>query len=334
LKMEYRLLGRTGVKVSPLCLGAMNFGEATPETNSIRIIHAALDAGFNFIDTANVYNAGRSEIVVGKALGGRRSQVILATKVHGKMGDGPNDQGNSRLHILKACEDSLRRLDTDYIDLYQIHRPNPEIPVDETLRALTDLVQSGKVRYIGCSTHPAWMVMEALAVSERGGFARYVSEQPPYNLLDRRIENELIPLALRYNLAIIPWAPLAQGVLAGRYSVGEALPFDSRAARQPGSIYAERVSSPGIEAGARFAELARQFGKTPGQLALTWCKDQPGITAPIVGPRTLEQLKSLLPVLEMTLSQEERAACDTINPPGSVVANFHNTAGWMKMVVS
>ena len=331
--MEYRLLGRTGVKVSPLCLGAMNFGGATQEADSIRIIHTALNAGFNFIDTANVYNGGQSEIVVGKALADRRGQIILATKVHGKMGDGPNDQGNSRLHILKACEDSLRRLNTEYIDLYQIHRPNPEIPVDETLRALTDLVQVGKVRYIGCSTHPAWMVMEALAISERYGYARYVSEQPPYNLLDRRIENELVPLAQRYNLALIPWAPLAQGVLAGRYTAGDPHPVDSRAARQPGSIYAERVSQPGIEAGTRFAELAHQFGKTPGQLALTWCKDQPGITAPIVGPRTLEQLESLLPVLEMNLNQDERAACDTINPPGSVVANFHNTAGWMKMVI-
>lgn len=332
--MEYRLIGRTGVKVSPLCLGAMNFGSATQETDSIRIIHTALDAGFNFIDTANVYNGGLSEVVVGKALAGRRDQVILATKVHGKVGDGPNDQGNSRLHILKACEDSLRRLNTDYIDLYQVHRPNAEIPVDETLSTLTDLVQTGKVRYIGCSTHPAWMVMEALAVSERYGYARYVSEQPPYNLLDRRIENELVPLAQRYNLALIPWAPLAQGVLAGRYAAGAPHPADSRAARQPGSIYAERVSQPGIEAGARFTELARQFGKTPGQLALLWCKDQPGITAPIVGPRTLEQLESLLPVLDMTLNQEERTACDTINPPGSVVTNFHNTAGWMKMVIS
>ncbi len=331
--MEYRFLGRTGVKVSPLCLGAMNFGGVTSEADSIRIIHAALAAGFNFIDTANVYNKGNSEIVVGKALAGRRSQVILATKVHGKMGDGPNDEGNSRLHILKACEDSLHRLGTDYIDLYQVHRPNPEIPVDETLRALTDLVQAGKVRYIGCSTHPAWMVMEALAVSERYGFARYISEQPPYNLLDRRIENELVPLAQRYNLALFPWAPLAQGVLAGRYIADAPLPPDSRAARQPGSIYAERVSQPGIAAGARFSELATQFGKTPGQLALTWCKDQPGITAPIVGPRTLEQLESLLPVFEMNLSAEERTACDTINPPGSVVTNFHNTAGWMKMVI-
>ena len=334
--MEYRLFGRTGVRVSPLCLGAMNFGGATGEADSLRIIHAALDAGINFVDTANVYNDGQSEVVVGKALEGRRDQVFLATKVHFKMGDRPppGDEGNSRLHILKACEDSLRRLNTDWIDLYQIHRPSPEIPVDETLGALTDLVRAGKVRYIGCSTHPAWMVMEALGVSERRGFARYVSEQPPYNLLDRRVENELLPLALRYNLALIPWAPLAQGVLAGRYASGQPYPEDARAARQPGSIYAQRVTPRGIEVGEKFTALAREHGRTPGQLALLWCKDQPGITAPIVGPRTLEQLQELLPVFDMTLTDPERAACDALNPPGGVIANFHTTAGWMKTPIN
>ena len=332
--MNYRLFGRTGVRVSPLCLGAMNFGGVTNEADSIRIVHAALDAGINFVDTANVYNAGQSEVVVGKALEGKRDQVFLATKVHGKMGEGPNDEGNSRLHILKACEDSLRRLNTDTIDLYQIHRPNPEIPIDETLGALTDLVRAGKVRYVGCSTHPAWMVMEALGVSERRGFARYVSEQPPYNLLDRRIENELVPLALRYDLALIPWAPIAQGLLAGRYASVTDYPDDSRAARLRGSIYAERITPRGIEAGQKFTAIARTFGgKTPGQLALLWCKDQPGITAPIVGPRTLEQLQELLPVLDMTLSEAERAACDALNPPGGAVVNFHNTSGWMKTPV-
>ena len=328
--MDYRLLRRTGVRVSPLCLGTMNFGGVTSEEDSIRIIHAALAAGINFVDTANVYNGGQSELAVGKALRDRRDRVILATKVHGKVGDGPNDERNSRLHILKACDDSLRRLQTDYIDLYQIHRPDMEIPVDETLGALTDLVRAGKVRYIGCSTHPAWLVMEALAVSDRLRLARYVSEQPPYNLLDRRIENELIPLALRYQLAIIPWAPLAQGVLAGRYPANQPFAADSRAERLKGSIYSERVTPRGVEAGTEFARMASRFGKAPGQLALTWCKDQPGITAPIVGPRTIEQLQELLPVLEMTLSEEERAACDAINPPGGVLVNFHNTSGWLK----
>lgn len=205
-----------------------------------------------------------------------------------------------------------------------------DIPQDETLFALNDLVRDGKVRYIGCSTHPAWMVMEAIGISEKYGLARYISEQPPYNLLDRRIENELVPLALRYNLAIIPWAPLAQGVLAGRYSSGAELPADSRAARSPGTIYADRVTPAGVAAGSRFSELAWQSGRTPGQMALTWVKDQPGITAPIVGPRTLDQLRDLLPVLEMSLTDEERQACDAINPPGGVVTNFFNSAAWMK----
>jgi aryl-alcohol dehydrogenase-like predicted oxidoreductase len=177
------------------------------------------------------------------------------------------------------------------------------------------------------------LVMEALAISEKFSLARYVSEQPPYNLLDRRIENELVPLALRYNLAIIPWAPLAQGVLAGRYQTDVPLPEDSRAGRLPGSIYADRVTSAGIVAGSRFSALAKASGKTPGQLALTWVKDQPAITAPIVGPRTLAQLQDVLPVLEMNLSEEERSACDSINPPGGVITNFHNTSGWMKTPV-
>ena len=328
--MQFRLLGPTGVRVSPLALGCLNFGGPTPGAEAHRIIHAAIDAGVNLIDTADSYHHGRSEEVVGTALEGKRHAVVLATKVHFATGPGPNDQGNSRLHIMRACDDSLRRLRTDYIDLYQVHRPSPEIPIEETLGALTDLVRAGKVRYIGCSTHPAWMVMEALATSERRGFARFVSEQPPYNLLDRRIENELIPLAAKYHLSILPWAPLAQGVLAGRYPTDAPLPADSRAARMPDSIYSRRVTERGIEVGKRFAELAQASGRTPGQHALLWCKDQPCVTAPIVGPRTFEQLADLLPVLEMSLTDAERVACDDLVPPGAMVANFHNTAGWMR----
>ena len=331
--MDYRLFGRTGVRVSPLCLGCMNFGNPTSEADSLGIIHAALEAGINFLDTANVYSAGLSEEVVGKALQGRRDKVFLATKFRNPLGEGPNNQGGSRNHIMQSVEASLRRLKTDWIDLYQIHRPDPTVPVDETLGALTDLVRAGKVRYIGCSTHPAWMVMEALAVSEREHLARYVSEQPPYNLLDRRIENELVPLAQRYNLALIPWGPLAQGVLAGRYRSGQAHDPNSRAARMQATIYAERITPRGIALGEQMVTLAEQFGKTAGQLALLWCKDQPGITSPIFGPRTMQQLQDVLPVLDMTLSDEERAACDDLNPPGGVVANFHNTAAWMKTPV-
>lgn len=332
--MDYRLLGATGVRVSPLCLGCFNVGGSTDSDTSTRIIHAALDAGINIVDTSNSYSGGESERILGLALAGRRHDVLVATKVYTRVGDGPNDAGASRLHILKACDDSLRRLQTDHIDLYQVHRPDPDVPIAETLGALTDLVRAGKVRYIGCSTHPAWHVMDALATSERLRLARYVSEQPPYNLLDRRIENELIPLAQRHGLAILPWAPIAQGVLAGRYGAHATDADASRAARMPGSIYAQRVTARGIEAGARFAELARSVGKTPGQLALLWCKDQPGITAPVVGPRTMEQLTELLPVLDMALSEGERQACDAINPPGTALVDFHNTAGWMRTVIA
>ena len=249
--MEYRTLGRTGVQVSPLCLGAMNFGGPAGEDESIAIINRALDGGINFIDTANVYNGGESERIVGKALkeNGRRDHVVLATKVHGVVGPGPNDQGDSRYHIIRACEDSLRRLQTDHIDLYQLHRPPMRNPQDETLRAFDDLVRAGKVVYVGCSTHPAWMVMEALAISERQNLVRYISEQPPYNLLDRRIENELIPLCQKYGLGILPWSPLAGGILAGRYPVGRY--SAGRLARRTGRRCVQRAPLAQRTAGGR-----------------------------------------------------------------------------------
>ena len=333
--MEYRALGRTGVMVSPLCLGAMNFGGPTNEEESIRIINRALEAGINFIDTANVYNAGESERVVGKALqaNGKRDQIILATKVHGKVGTGPNDQGLSRYHIIRACEDSLQRLQTDHIDLYQLHRPPMTIPVDETLRALDDLVRSGKVTYIGCSTHPAWMVMEALATSERYNLARYISEQPPYNLLDRRVENELIPLCQKYGMAVIPWSPLAGGILAGRYSLDGNLPENSRATRQ-GQTFVERISIKGRQVAIKVGEMAKQRGMTMAQLALLWIKDQPGVTAPIVGPRTMEHLESFIPVMDMKLSDTDRPLYDELVHPGNAVADFHNSNPWMKARIS
>ncbi|HMP43107.1 MAG TPA: aldo/keto reductase [Roseiflexaceae bacterium] len=330
--MEYRLFGRTGVRVAPLALGNMNFGNPTDEAESFRIVDRAIDAGITIIDTANVYNSGLSEEILGRALqrNGLREKVFLATKAFNPMGPGPNDRGTSRLHLIKACEDSLRRLQTDHIDLYQMHRPDFDTPPDETLAALTDLVRSGKVRYIGCSTHPAWKVMEALMVSELKGYVRYVSEQPPYNLLDRRIENELVPLCTAHGLAIIPWAPMAQGVLAGRYSDAAQPPTDSRAA-QRGGIYAERVTAAGVAVGREVVALAQEAGITPAQLALLWVKDQPGVTAPLFGARTVAQLEEALPVIEMRLSDELREACDTLVPPGSAVTNFHNSAAWMRM---
>jgi 1-deoxyxylulose-5-phosphate synthase len=329
--MEYRSLGRTGVMVSPLCLGAMNFGDPTPEDESIAIIDRALDGGFNFIDTANVYNTGESERIVGKALvqNGKRDQVVLATKAYGEMGKGPNEKGASRYHIIKSCEDSLRRLQTDRIDLYQLHRPSLTIPQDETLRALNDLVQAGKVVYIGASTHPAWVVMEALATSEKYSLVRYISEQPPYNLLDRRIENELVPLAQKYGLGLLPWSPLAAGILAGRYTSREELPEGSRGARWAGT-FRDRISQRGIEVAQKVAEMAGERGLTTAQLSLLWCKDQPAVTSPIVGPRTMQHLEDFIPVLEMKLEESDRELFDELVHPGNAVADFHNSNEWMK----
>ena len=269
--------------------------------------------------------------MVGKALSaGRREKVILATKVHFPMSEDPNDRGNSRRHIMQSVEASLKRLNTDWIDLYQIHRPVFDVPQDETLRTLDDLVRQGKVRYIGCSTFPAWMVMEALAISERYGLTRYVTEQPPYNLLDRRIENELVPLALRYDLGLLCWSPLAMGTLAGRYDSADQPPDGSRAARV-GTWAAARVNRPGIAAAKKMAQVAQKRGLTPSQLALLWVKDQPGVTAAIIGPRTEAHLDDALPVLDMQLDPKVAAALDKIVPPGTAVSDYHNTSGWMKM---
>jgi aryl-alcohol dehydrogenase-like predicted oxidoreductase len=330
--MEYRLLGRSGVLVSTLCLGSDNFANPTPEADAVAIIERAMDAGVNLIDTSNSYAKGESERIIGRALAasGRRNQVLIATKAHYPTGPGPNDRGNSRLHLIKACEDSLHRLQVEHIDLYQLHRPAFDLPVDETLSALTDLVRQGKVRYVGCSTTPAWKAMEAIMVSELKGYVRLVSEQPPYNLLDRRIENEMVPLCQAYQMGILSWSPLAMGLLAGRYDDAVATPVDSRASLR-GGIYAERITTRGIEVGRRFVQLAREHGISPAQLAVLWVKDQPGITAPLIGPRTLEQLEHFLPVMEMKLEDQLRTACDELVPPGSAVANFHNSAPWMKM---
>lgn len=329
--MEYRPLGRTGVMVSSLCLGVMNFGGPTNPEDSIAMIDRALDAGINFIDTANVYNAGQSEIVLGNALkaNGKRDSIVLATKVNGVVGEGQNDRGISRYHIIKACEDSLRRLQTDHIDLYQLHRPSATIPQDETLRALDDLVRAGKVRYIGSSTFPAWMVMEGLATSDRQNLERYISEQPPYNLLDRRIENELVPLCQKYGIAILPWSPLAGGILAGRYgSVGQ-FPEGSRAQRVGGS-FQDRVTERGVEVSQHMHDMARERGLTASQFALLWCKDQPGITSPILGPRTMEHLEDALAIADKHFDEADRALLDELVHPGTAVADFHNSNDWMK----
>lgn len=334
--MEYRTLGRTGVQVSSLCLGTANFGNPTPGPACGDILQAALDAGINIVDTANSYNAGESERIIGRFLKetGQRDQVFLTTKVYYPVGDGPNDQGLSRYHILRACEDSLHRLQTDHIDLYITHRSASSIiPVDETLSALTDLQRQGKVLYIGCSTHPAWQIMEALMISEAKGYARYVVESSPYNLLDRRLENERVPLCQKYGLGMLTWSPIAMGMLAGRYPLDITFPKGSRAAANPQGIYAERINRRGIEVGAKVAEIATRYGLTAAQLSLLWVKDQPGVTAPIIGPRTPEQLAEMLQVADMYADEGLRAAFDELNPPGMAVSHFHNTSGWMKATV-
>lgn len=341
--MEYRNLGRTGVKVSPLCFGTDCFADPVPEKESAKLLDAAVDAGINLIDTGDSYAEGEGEKIIGRTLkaSGTRHKVLLATKCdHGQRRPGltldefvpdmpPNTNGASRINIVRAVEESLRRFQTDHIDLYQIHRQDLEVNIDETLSALTDLVRMGKIRYIGCSTHPAWAVMEAILIAEFKNYVRFSVEQPPYNLLDRRIENELIPMAQKYEMGIITWSPLAMGVLVGAYTEEKNFPPDSRAALR-GGFYADRVTKKGIEVGEKFVKLAKDTGLTPGQLGVLWCKDQPGITAPLIGPEKMEHLVDLLPVLEMTLSDELREACDNLVPPGSSVANFHNTSDWFK----
>ena len=318
--MEHRPLGRTGVEVSPLCLGAMMFGAwgETDHDESIRIIHRALDAGINFIDTADVYSRGESEEIVGKALaGGRRDNVVLATKFHGSMGDDPNEFGNSRRWIMREVENSLRRLGTDWIDLYQVHRPEIDTDIDETLGALTDLVRAGKVRYIGTSTFPPSQVVEAQWVAERRGRERFASEQPPYSLLHRGVEAELLPVCLRYGMGVIPWSPLAGGWLSGKWRKG-ADDLTSRRSQMLPDRY--DLSLPEnqrkLEAADALGQLADEVGISLIEMALAFVIRHPAVTAAIIGPRTMEHLESQLPAAEIELSDEVLDRIDEIVPPG------------------
>ncbi len=331
--MEYRNLGRTGVKVSALCLGCMNFGGPTPEDESIRMIDHAIASGINFLDTANVYSRGVSEQIVGKALraNGQRDRIVLATKVHGRMDD--EDilaAGNNRRHIIAQCEASLRRLQTDTIDLYQIHRPQSDTPIDETLRALDDLIRAGKVRYIGTSSFPAWQVMESLWVAKELGLNRFVTEQPPYHLLDRSIERELVPLAQTYGLGILPWSPLARGFLTGKYRRGEEIPAGSRLEQDSQSqseTFRQRTgqhfSDLAFGVLAVVEALAKEKGCTPAQVALAWVMRQPGITSPIIGPRTMAQLEDNLGAVAVTITDEDRARLDAVAPPEAAIVPYY-----------
>lgn len=320
--------GRTGVSVSQLCLGCMMFGARTGLEDSCRIIDRALDGGINFFDTANVYSRGASEEVVGEALKRNkgRSRTVLATKVHGRMeDDDPNAWRTSRRHIMEQCEASLKRLKTDWIDLYQLHRPRPEIAIDETLRALDDLIRSGKVRYIGTSTFAAWQVMESLWASKELGLNRFVCEQPPYNILDRRIERELLPMARTYSIATIPWSPIAGGLLTGKYRKGRERPADGRFARDTDNPFLQsRYTEGALDVVEQLIPLAESKGVPLSQFSLAWVLRQPGVTSPIIGPRTLEQLEDNLQAVEVALSEDDLKQVDEIVPPGEMVSPFYN----------
>ncbi len=328
--MEYRTLGGTGLHVSTHCLGTMMFGAwgNGDVDDCVRIIHAALDAGINFVDTADVYANGESEEIVGKALKGRRDEVILATKVHGGMGPGPNDQGNSRVWIMREVEDSLRRLDTDRIDLYQIHRPEPWTDVEETLGALTDLQRQGKIRYFGSSTFPGWQIVEAQWAAERRGLSRFRTEQPPYSIFVRSIEHDVLPVARRYGIGVLVWSPLNRGWLAGRYRRDH---FDrspeSRAVRGAqraewlAVLYDESRSEVQrkLDIVEALVRLASDAGTTLPRLAIGWVLAHPAVTSAIIGPRTMEQLEDLVEAADLRLDAATLDAIDELVPPGTVV---------------
>jgi len=324
--MRYRTLGRTGMKVSGLCLGAMMFGAwGNPDHDgSVAIIDAALDAGVNFIDTADVYSAGESETIVGKALAGaKRERVVLATKVHGPMGDDPNETGNSRRWLIRECEHSLRRLGTDWIDLYQIHRPDPTCDVDETLAALSDLIHAGKIRYAGSSTFPAHEIVEAQWAAERRGRERFVCEQPPYSILVRGIEADVLPTCQRYGMGVIPWSPLAGGWLTGRYRKGVPpgeLPRSSRASRMPQRY---DLTLPGnqakLDAVDALAGVAERAGMSLVHLAVGFVLSHPAVTSAIIGPRTMDQLTSQIGAADLVLSDAVLDEIDAIVAPGTTL---------------
>jgi aryl-alcohol dehydrogenase-like predicted oxidoreductase len=331
--MEHRKLGQTGISVSPLCLGAMMFGAwgNTDHDDSVAIIHAALDAGINFIDTADVYSRGESEEIVGRALaGGRRDSVVLATKAHGKMhDDDPNQFGNSRRWLVKEVENSLKRLKTDWIDLYQIHRPEPDTDIDQTLGALTDLITDGKIRAIGSSTYPAWQIVQAQWAADKRGRERFMCEQPPYSMLIRSVEKDVLPVCDEYGMGVIPWSPLAGGWLSGRYSVGGSSPGESRRAQMLPSRYDMSIpaNQAKLEAAQALGVVADGARMSLIEMALGFVTSHPAVSAAIIGPRTMEQLQSQLGALERpVLGAEVLDRIDEIVPPGTNV-NQADT-GW------
>ncbi|MFD6399084.1 aldo/keto reductase [Nocardia sp. NPDC060249] len=321
--MTLRHLGRTGVLVSPLTLGAMNFGAwANPDhDDAATIIHRALDAGINVVDTADVYSQGENEQIVGKALRGRRDEVVLASKFHGQIGTDPNHRGNSRRWIIRAVEDSLRRLDTDHLDLYQVHRPDPDVPLEETLRALDDLVRAGKIRYYGTTTFEPHQLVEAQWVAQDRNLARPVTEQPPYSILARGAERATLPIAERHGLGVLTWSPLAGGWLSGRYRAGETAPESSRLNRQPHRHDPELVANQRKRAAAEeLAKLADEAGISLVHLSLAFVLQHPAVSTVIIGPRTLAHLETQLGAVDVRLSTEVLDRIDEIVAPGTTLS--------------
>jgi aryl-alcohol dehydrogenase-like predicted oxidoreductase len=310
--MDYRRMGRAGLKVSEICLGTMTFGHGTDEPEAQRIVGTALDAGVMFFDTANGYNGGASETMLGQALGTRRRDAVIATKVFNPMGPGPNDSGMSRLHIKQAVEDSLRRLGTDYIDLYSIHHVDVQTPLEEMLRAFDDLVRQGKVLYTGCSNYETWRLMEALWLSDSNGWARFEAYQPQYSLVVRDIEEELVPACALKGLGIVAWAPLAGGYLAGKYQPGQRSVAGTRSAEN--WAFPTRFYHPDHEKilGELLA-VARELGRSPAQVAVRWVLDQPQLASAIVGARTAAQLGDTLAAAGWRLPEAARARLDTVS---------------------
>lgn len=314
--MDYRLLGRTGVRVSPICLGTMMFGGPTNEADSIDIIHKAIDQGVNFIDTANIYNLGESERVVGKGIAGRREAVVLATKGRQKMGDGPNETGASRLHLMNELDASLKRLGTDYIDVHYTHTPDYDTPIDETLRAMDDMVRSGKVRYIACSNFRAWRLCEALWTSDKLGLDRFCCVQPLYNIVNRDIEVELLPLCQAHRVGVVTYSPLARGILTGKYKPGQSPDQGTRAARKDPRMMQAEWREASLEVSAEVVNHCENKGVSPSQFALAWCLANPILTSVIVGPRTMAQFDDNMECLKLEIAADDEALVDSLVPPG------------------
>ncbi len=314
--MDYRRLGRTGLKVSRICLGTMMFGGPTQEADSIRIMHEASDRGVNFIDTANIYTKGHSEIVIGKAIADRRDRVVLATKGRQPMGEGPNDAGASRVHLVRALDESLKRLSTEYVDIYYTHAPDDQTPIEETLRAMDDMVRAGKVRYLACSNFRAWRLCEALWVSHQLNLNRFTCVQPLYNIVNRDSEVEMFPLCHEHGIGVVTYSPLARGILTGKYHIGQPFPEGSRASRDDKRMKEAELRDVSMDVAQRIHSYCERKGVAPSQFAIAWCLANQVVTSVIIGPRTIEQFRDNVAAAEIQIDDHDEAFIDSLVPPG------------------